>query len=161
MRKHNHDLRILQMININILEGSFCEQVDSVREAYKHLSGKRLKYRTAVEWVDLLHRNLREQTAARPQTGFELSCPNCYGDECDLIVEMNDLSTVRCLRCMEDFTPEEARDTIAEALAPWNRYLTKIKGLKRGAPPERLDDRLEAEREERKSGCRCVMTGPV
>jgi Zn ribbon nucleic-acid-binding protein len=152
----DHDA--LRAIRIDLTEGTVLEQIAGIRRSYKLQTGKRLKFRHAVEWLSLITAHFRETVADRPKTGFDLSCPACRRDERDLIVELNDVSLIQCVACGHEFTPESARDAAAETLTAWNRYLSSIAGVNRGTAVERLDERLAEEIEEHEMGCRCLAT---
>ena len=61
-----------------------------------------------------------------PRPSLGLVCPHCWSGDEDLVMDPNDLRTITCLNCGESYSPREARDTIAEQLAPWDRFLAFI-----------------------------------
>jgi hypothetical protein len=53
--------------------------------------------------------------------GFDLACIKC-GEECCLSLDLNDLETVRCPECDNEYTLEEVRKVIGQ----WARLLAWV-----------------------------------
>ena len=56
---------------------------------------------------------------AATKTGFGVSCPHCHDTDGSIALDLNDVQTIRCSGCDEEFSPQQARDMVAAELARW------------------------------------------
>ncbi len=59
--------------------------------------------------------------ATRPKLakGWGLICPHCGGSEEALVVDLNDLGSIRCDACSEEFSAEDAIEATQRKLDRW------------------------------------------
>lgn len=58
-------------------------------------------------------------TAKKTAVSFGVICPECF--EAEITISLNELGVCDCVGCGAQFTPEEARDAMAEKAAKWAR----------------------------------------
>jgi hypothetical protein len=64
-------------------------------------------------------------TASKALKSFKLSCPMCGASEA-IQLDLNDLTTVTCGECSDEFTPEAARKVLAERFRRWDAVIAWI-----------------------------------
>lgn len=62
-------------------------------------------------------------TATRTKTTFGVCCPHCHDTDAVLGLDLNEVGTIRCSACDEEFTARQARDMAAETLARWEKVV--------------------------------------
>ncbi len=77
---------------------------------------------------------------AKTPRSFGVLCPNCMNNDTapeTLVIALNGLSTYcACAGCSTEFTPAEARDRFAAALAAWERVVAWIESAPAAAEAE-------------------------
>jgi transcription elongation factor Elf1 len=59
-------------------------------------------------------------TATKATRSFGVTCPFCGDHEATVRIDLNDLTTVHCSSCDEEYSPKRARDRAAEQLSRWD-----------------------------------------
>jgi transposase-like protein len=62
-------------------------------------------------------------TATKSKTTFGVSCPFCHDEDATIGMDLNELGTIRCSSCDEEFTARQACDLAAAELARWEKVV--------------------------------------
>lgn len=60
------------------------------------------------------------------KTGLGVTCPKCHSEDDTLLLDLNDLSEIRCDGCSEHFSAEEARALVAAELERWSKVVRLV-----------------------------------
>jgi transposase-like protein len=60
-------------------------------------------------------------TATKKMASLQVSCPFCHDEDATISMDLNQVGTIRCSSCDEEFTARQACDRLVAELDRWEK----------------------------------------